>query len=78
MAVSPADVAALGRMFAAVDAIDEHIGDPPRRPFPCRGVVTCPTCGTRLVYVQLTPIKGAGRCETPGCVDFAPVAPVKV
>lgn len=64
-------------MFAAVDAIDDYIARR-RMKLPARGVVPCPTCGRRIAFVQLTEIKGAARCETAGCVDFAPLAPVEV
>lgn len=70
-------VAAIARMFAAVDAIDDHIARR-RLKLPARGVVPCPTCGGKVAFVQLTEIKGAARCSTPDCVDFAPLAPVNV
>ena len=61
------EVDAIARIFAAVDAIDAVCG--PK--YPNRGVCTCPNCGGRLTYVNLTHIKGAARCSTAGCVDFA-------
>jgi predicted metal-binding protein len=75
--VTADDVAAIARMFRAVDAIDADVARD-GRPLPLRRVIPCPNCPGRLAYVQLTAIKGAARCTTPGCVDFAPVAPVAV
>jgi hypothetical protein len=66
------NVAAIARLFAAVDAIDEDVAAK-QKPYPNRGAVPCPTCGGRIAYVNLTEIKGAGRCSTPDCVDFAPL-----
>ncbi len=64
--VTAEDVAAIRRLFAAVDVIDAHWQG---KRLPCRGSVTCPTCGARLIYVQITATKGACRCATAGCVD---------
>lgn len=72
MAVKAEDVAAIGRMFRAVDVIDEHIAAR-RMKLPARGVVKCPNCPGSIAFVQLTEIKGAARCSTAGCVDFAPL-----
>lgn len=81
MPVTAEDRAAIGRMFAAVDAIDADIARK-RKTLPTRGVIRCPNCGAPLAYVQLTEIKGAGLCRTPVgrelCVDFAPLARVAV
>lgn len=63
-------------LFAVVDAIDAHIGNPPRHAYPFRGRIPCPNCTGKVTYVQLTDIKGAGRCSGPCCVDFAPLREV--
>lgn len=79
--VTQEDVDAIARMFAAVDAIDARIAER-RGALPMRGAIPCPNCGGRLLYVQLTPIKGAAHCVTRVgrelCVNFAPLAPVDV
>lgn len=68
----PETVAAIARMFAAVDAIDASVARR-RLKYPNRGSVPCPNCKGRIAFVNFTPIKGAARCSTPGCVDFAPI-----
>lgn len=66
--VTDEDVAAIHRMFAAIDVIDAAIAG---KKLPTFGEVQCPNCPGSIRFSQRTPIKGAACCSTAGCVEFA-------
>ena len=76
MSVSAEDVAAIGRMFRAIDHIDalpavrKALQRKPRGFALAEGITPCPNCGQPMRYRIDTDIKGMAECQTFGCVAF--------